>query len=74
MMTDRRPHHFRQNYRPETREVMSGQPTQQHSYAQVHFALDNWRGYITKRVHEFFLYRWQLSQELILIPREKNEG
>jgi hypothetical protein len=72
-MTDGCTHHFRQNHGPETRQVMGGQAAQQHSYAHVHFALDDWRGHITKRVHEFFLYGWQLSQELIFIPRKKDE-
>ena len=74
MMTDGCPHHFRQDHWPETREIVGRQAAQQHSYACVNFALDNWRGYIAERVHEFFLYGWQLSQELILIPREKDEG
>jgi len=74
MKTAESPYHFGQNHGPETREVMGGQATQQNSYAHVHFTLDNRRRHVTKRVHEFFLYGWQLSQELILVPREKDEG
>jgi hypothetical protein len=63
---------LREHDRPEAREVVRRQATQQHAQAQVHLALHRGRGHAPEHLDELLEHERQLRQVVVPAAREED--